>query len=616
MEIKDFYEHVKPRVFEERLRNKLVDDLNHLLSVRGRWQDRKMYPFGSFMSGLYLPTGDMDLVFCSTVFANGGPPRSFATNQHNQLVRLLQSEGVAVNNRVESIRKARVPLAKYVDRTTGLKVDISFENTGGLVAIGTFKAWKEQYPVMPVLVTVIKQFLLMRGLNEPVNGGIGGFSVICMVVSMLQLMPPVQSGDMVPEHHLGSLLMHFFDLYGNRFDYNTTALRLNPPGYVNKVRHAHANLLQALTLYRETEPSQRLHVQESKTFVYHRPKQSGQRHCWRIGQLCTNRDLLFTGTQAPQGAIVAHIQRRELRKHSRCHFRRRLFHVPRATKASATTSSQSFRLLRRVANMLPYQDCPLSYRAFHENRTLVRDVFGVGLEGDGISAILLEGIKAEQGHSDSTFRLSAAFPSGFGIPDEQHTCSANAGLLLRLVPCPLSPKDRFCEFELNSGRSLYDRSRDVWPAPCVATNVYDVQLVAGLDVYVTRCYGRDSRHCRQQMTQADVSDPDPLDLEIFFSRLLFYSHSSRPFDGCVKASTTDSSQNCLVLVQRACIIATFCDRLRMECSIEGWHILRPFLPAVQTRTQTMNTLTKPPAVDSCYHQLVGSSPLFLTADWT
>lgn len=272
MEVKDFYDHVKPRVYEERLRTKLVDDLNRLLSSKGRWQERKMYPFGSFMSGLYLPTGDMDLVYCSTTFVNGGPPRAFPSNQHGHLARLLQSERVAVNNRVESIRKARVPLAKYVDQTTGLKVDISFENTGGLVAIDTFKAWKEQYPVMPILVTVIKQFLLMRGLNEPVNGGIGGFSVICMVVSMLQLMPPVQTGDMIPEHHLGSLLMHFFDLYGNRFNYNTTALRLNPPGYVNKVRLSFETLLPALTSHCHAEPSQRLYVQTSQPLVHYRSK--------------------------------------------------------------------------------------------------------------------------------------------------------------------------------------------------------------------------------------------------------------------------------------------------------------------------------------------------------
>jgi non-canonical poly(A) RNA polymerase PAPD5/7 len=75
----------------------------------------------------------------------------------------------------------------------------------------------------------------MRGLNEPVNGGIGGFSVICLVVSLLQLMPQVQSGTMIPEHNLGEILMEFLDLYGNQFDSVTNAIVLKPPGYVNKV---------------------------------------------------------------------------------------------------------------------------------------------------------------------------------------------------------------------------------------------------------------------------------------------------------------------------------------------------------------------------------------------
>ncbi|KAK7744223.1 hypothetical protein SLS53_003744 [Cytospora paraplurivora] len=216
LEVRDFYDHVRPRQFEERLRANLVDDLNHILEKSGRWQGRKFHPFGSFMSGLYLPTGDMDLVLCSNAVLNGGAPMLVGRNQLNNLKRDLQNQRVAVENRFEMIAKARVPLVKYVDKATGLKIDISFENIGGVVAVQTFKAWKEQYPVMPILVTVIKQYLLMRGLNEPVNGGIGGFSVICMVVSMLQMMPQINSGDMNPEHHLGTLLMHFFDLYGNR----------------------------------------------------------------------------------------------------------------------------------------------------------------------------------------------------------------------------------------------------------------------------------------------------------------------------------------------------------------------------------------------------------------
>ena len=149
----------------------------------------------------------------------------------------LMNYGIAWQNEIELIVGAKVPLVKFIEHRTGLKVDMSFENSTGLTAINTFKAWREQYPGMPALVTLIKHFLLMRGLNEPVNGGIGGFSVICLVVSMLQMMPEVQSGNLDTRHHLGQLLLQFFDLYGNKFNYETVAISMDPPRWIPKVSH-------------------------------------------------------------------------------------------------------------------------------------------------------------------------------------------------------------------------------------------------------------------------------------------------------------------------------------------------------------------------------------------
>lgn len=88
---------------------------------------------------------------------------------------------------------------------------------------------------MPILVTIIKQFLLMRGLNEVMTGGLGGFSVTCLVVSLLQNMPQVQSGELVPEQHLGEILIEFLDFYGNRLDTARVGLMMHPPGYFEKV---------------------------------------------------------------------------------------------------------------------------------------------------------------------------------------------------------------------------------------------------------------------------------------------------------------------------------------------------------------------------------------------
>ncbi|CAK7203575.1 hypothetical protein SEUCBS139899_006310 [Sporothrix eucalyptigena] len=231
-EIVDFYDFISPRSFEQALRQALLDDLD--TTVRKRFPNGRIHCFGSFMSGLYLPTGDMDIVMCSTQFLNNRAAMFSKKGHLFKFGAFLCSSRIAEREHLEHITKAKVPLVKYIDLKTGLKVDVSFENMNGVVANKTFLKWKEQFPEMPILVTLVKQFLTMRGLNEPVNGGIGGFSVICLVVSMLQMMPPLQTKDMIGENHLGDLLMHFFDLYGNKFNYESTAISMNPPGYIPK----------------------------------------------------------------------------------------------------------------------------------------------------------------------------------------------------------------------------------------------------------------------------------------------------------------------------------------------------------------------------------------------
>ena len=233
-EIVDFYDFVKPRDFEGFLRSKLVEDLR--LRVQNSWPGADVQSFGSFPAGLYLPNADIDVVWLSPDFLNRGIKVFGQSNRDiRRIGQWLEQQNLPARGTLDVILGAKVPLVKYVDRLTGLKVDISFENTTGLTANKTFQDWKATYPAMPILVTVIKHLLAMRGLNEPVNGGIGGFSVICLVVSLLQLMPQVQSRSMVPEHHLGEILMEFLDLYGNEFNVTTTAIQFDPPGYVSKV---------------------------------------------------------------------------------------------------------------------------------------------------------------------------------------------------------------------------------------------------------------------------------------------------------------------------------------------------------------------------------------------
>ncbi|PHH68173.1 hypothetical protein CDD80_201 [Ophiocordyceps camponoti-rufipedis] len=235
-EVMEFYEFTRPREFEHVIRARLVEKLAAALRRDQTFRDGRVKPFGSFVSGLYLPTADMDLVVCSQTYLDGGPALYLSKKRWlYSFKQFLVASGIAQSGSVTVIAHARVPLVKFVDKITGLKVDVSFENLGGVQAVDTFLAWKREYPEMPILVTIIKHFLLMRGLNEPVSGGIGGFSVICLVVSMLQMMSPEKSKNLRGLGHLGDLLLHFFDLYGRRFEYRTLAISLTRPvGYIKK----------------------------------------------------------------------------------------------------------------------------------------------------------------------------------------------------------------------------------------------------------------------------------------------------------------------------------------------------------------------------------------------
>ncbi|KAF7509583.1 hypothetical protein GJ744_007621 [Endocarpon pusillum] len=70
---------------------------------------------------------------------------------------------------------------------------------------------------------------MIRGLSDVAFGGLGGFSIICLVTSLIQHhVPPGQ----VP--NLGYLLLNFFYFYGHVFNKQEIAIRLEPPSFVRK----------------------------------------------------------------------------------------------------------------------------------------------------------------------------------------------------------------------------------------------------------------------------------------------------------------------------------------------------------------------------------------------
>lgn len=215
------------------MRTELVHRVNSALGTRRFPQDSgRILCFGSFPAGLYLPTADMDLVYTSDRHYNGGPP-VLDFSQKGAHKSLLRKAARRLNDTrmckvyPTVIANAKVPIIKFYDSLTGLQVDISFENLSGVQAQATFAEWKRQYPDMIYMVALLKQFLAMRGLNEVHTGGIGGFSIICLVVSYIQ-------HSKKPEN-LGECFLGFLDYYGNKFDLASQRIQMYPPAVVNKV---------------------------------------------------------------------------------------------------------------------------------------------------------------------------------------------------------------------------------------------------------------------------------------------------------------------------------------------------------------------------------------------
>ena len=245
-EILDFYSWVKPKPHEAEVRDAVFRRLQTLLQKSSAGE---LKAFGSYAAGLYLPNADMDLVYLTRSYRPGAPSKARSSKLVNDVALFLRRSGIA-QGPVIPISHAKVPIIKFVDRVSGLRIDLSFDNDSGVVAIDSFHKWTGTYPIMPIVVSVLKQYLMIRGLNDVSTGGLGGFSAICLVTSFLQHFPNKQHPV-----NLGDTLLEFFNFYGNILDQKTTILRLDPPAYLDKVFASHvASTLLTLHIRQHTSP--------------------------------------------------------------------------------------------------------------------------------------------------------------------------------------------------------------------------------------------------------------------------------------------------------------------------------------------------------------------------
>jgi hypothetical protein len=201
-------------------RNKAVERMTRL--VKAVWPRAQVKLYGSHVTGLCVPSSDLDFVIClpavhknAPAVAPGALEGRNAINESSQklLARKLKGESWIDPRSMKLIERTVVPVIKVATKDTRartLQLDITFDSPGhhGLEAVDMVMQIMVELPMLRPLVLVLKQFLQDRCLLTAYTGGLSSYCLFLMVARYLQEQPS-SFGD------CGSLLMGFLDFYGN-----------------------------------------------------------------------------------------------------------------------------------------------------------------------------------------------------------------------------------------------------------------------------------------------------------------------------------------------------------------------------------------------------------------
>ena len=245
-EIVQFYNLMKPRQEEVKLRLDLVDEIRSIVYREFGGRDKvKVATFGSLKTGLFLPASDIDLV---VTFSVDDEEQSYANSkldsqdQEDWRLHIRENPGSRMKRFADAIGRewfpdgkisylevldsARVPIVKLTHEPTKLNVDVSFDKLNGQENADFMNKMLERMPPLKPLIFVLKAFTASRGLNEPYSGGIGSFLLQLMIISFIQhrSREEFNRGRQASANvkNMGSMLLEFFELYGIDFNYFTT----------------------------------------------------------------------------------------------------------------------------------------------------------------------------------------------------------------------------------------------------------------------------------------------------------------------------------------------------------------------------------------------------------
>jgi DNA polymerase sigma len=169
------------------------------LVAGGVWRGRGLtvQPYGSFVSGLYTPSGDLDIGLegfamvgadGERVVLSGLDSRDRQRLFHRLADKLQSSPRIA---KMERILHAKVPILRWLDVKEDIPVDLAISQSDSAqlksIAMGLMSHFD---PRASALVRLVKLWARAHGMNSPPDGTFNSYALSLMVVFHLQTRSP------------------------------------------------------------------------------------------------------------------------------------------------------------------------------------------------------------------------------------------------------------------------------------------------------------------------------------------------------------------------------------------------------------------------------------------
>lgn len=169
------------------------------LVARGVWRGRGLtvQPYGSFVSGLYSPGGDLDIALegFATVGTDGARvalKRMEGRDRQKFLHRLADKlQSCSRVDKMERITHARVPILRWLDVQEGIPVDLAISQSDCTQLKSIAVGFMSQFdPRASALIRLVKLWARAHGMNSPPDGTFNSYALTLMVIFHLQTRNP------------------------------------------------------------------------------------------------------------------------------------------------------------------------------------------------------------------------------------------------------------------------------------------------------------------------------------------------------------------------------------------------------------------------------------------